>query len=228
MLRPSGVCAVCRGWGSQRVCAPCIARWATPTHRCNRCALAVPAGAAQCGACLLHPPPYAAAVAAFDYAFPWDGLITHFKFNAALDLAALLARQLGEAIQRAEGAVPDLVLPVPLSPNRLRERGYNQAWEVARRLPRTHAWRTDPTLLLRVRDTPHQTMLPPGERAANVRGAFAIEPLRAAEVRGRRITLVDDVVTTGATVAELSSVLLGAGAASVQVWMLARTPPPDR
>lgn len=79
-----------------------------------------------------------------------------------------------------------------------------------------------------MKDTPHQTTLPPGERAANVRGAFAVEPLRTAEVRGRRIALVDDVVTTGATVAELSAMLLGAGAASVQVWMLARTPAPDR
>jgi ComF family protein len=197
-------------------------------QRCRRCALAVPPGAAQCGACLLHPPPYGAAVAAFDYAFPWDGLITRFKFNAALDLAALLAQQLGEAVQRAELDAPDLVLPVPLSPVRLRERGYNQAWEIARRVPRTRAWCADPALLLRVKDTPHQTTLPPGERAANVRGAFAIEPLRAAEVRGRRVAVVDDVVTTGATVAELCNVLLGAGAASVQVWMLARTPPPDR
>ncbi len=228
MLRPCGQCAVCRGWGSQRVCAPCIARWATPVQRCSRCALAVPTGTVQCGVCLLHPPPYSSAVAAFDYAFPWDGLISRFKFNAALDLAGLLAGQLGEAIERANAEVPDLVLPVPLSPRRMRERGYNQAWEVARRLPRTGPWHTEPTLLLRVKNTPHQTTLPPGERAANVRGAFAIEPLRAAEVRGRRIAVIDDVVTTGATVAELSGVLLGAGAASVQVWMLARTPPPDR
>lgn len=196
--------------------------------RCKRCALAVPPGAVSCGACLLRAPPYTAAAAAFDYAFPWDGLIARFKFNAALDLAALLAQQLDTAIQRAGNDAPHLVLPVPLSPSRLRERGYNQSWEVARRLPRMRATRADPTLLVRVKDTPHQTALPPGERAANVRGAFALEPLRAAEVRGRRIALVDDVVTTGATVAELSSVLLAAGAASVQVWMLARTPPPDR
>lgn len=78
-------------------------------------------------------------MAAFDYAFPWDGLIARFKFNAALDLAGLLAGQLGEAIQRADAELADLVLPVPLSLHRLRERGYNQAWEVARRLPRLRA-----------------------------------------------------------------------------------------
>lgn len=197
-------------------------------HRCERCAIAIPEGAAQCGACLLRPPPYRAAVAAVDYAFPWDGLIARFKFNAALELANALARQLAVALQRAEAGPVDLALPVPLSPGRLRERGYNQAWELARRLPRTLARRADAQLLLRVKHTPHQTTLPPGERAANVRGAFAIEPLRAAEVRGRHVAIVDDVVTTGATVTELSNLLLGTGAQSVQVWMLARTPPPDR
>ena len=231
--RPSSVCAVCRGWGRQRVCAECLERWAAPVPRCARCALAVraaasPTDATLCGACLLHPPPYDAAVAALDYVFPWDGLITRFKFHAALDLAPLLAHQLGAAVQRAGVGRPELLLPVPLGERRLRERGYNQAWELAKRVARVLPCHADATLLLRVKETPHQTALPPGERAANVRGAFAVEPLRAGELRGRHVALVDDVMTTGATAAEIARVLRAAGAASVQVWVVARTPPPDR
>jgi ComF family protein len=227
-LRPPGLCAVCRSWGVQRVCAECLARWAAPAHRCARCALAVPPGTSVCGACLIHPPPYTHAVAAFDYAFPWDGLIARFKFNAALDLATLLAQQLADAVQRAKIPAPALLLPVPLSEARLRERGYNQAWELARRLAARLDCPADARLLLRVKDTPHQTALPPDERAANVQGAFSVEPLRATELRGRDVALVDDVMTTGATLAELARGVLAAGAASVQVWVIARTPRPDR
>jgi ComF family protein len=226
-LRPPGLCAVCHSWGTQRVCVECLARWAAPVQRCARCALAVPAGQSLCGACLIHPPPYSHAVAAFDYAFPWDALIARFKFNAALDLATLLARQLGEAVQRAQVPAPNLLLPVPLSEARLRERGYNQAWELARRLANRLDCPTDAGMLLRVKETPHQTTLPPAERAANVKGVFAVEPLRVAELRGRDVALVDDVMTTGATLAELARGVVNAGAASVQVWVVARTPLPD-
>ena len=83
---------------------------------------------------------------------------------------------------------------------------------------------TDASLLLRIRDTPHQLAFPPAQRAGNVRAAFAVEPRRLDALRGCRVTLVDDVMTTGATVAEAARTLLQAGAAEVGVWVIARTP----
>ncbi len=181
-----------------------------------------------CGSCLLHPPPFMRAVAALPYSFPWDDLIARFKFGAALDLAPFFVRQLHAAVERAALNPPALLLPVPLSEKRLRERGFNQAWELTRRLGAAWHCQADPHLLLRVRETPHQTALPPSERIANVARAFAVEPLRVRELRGREVAVIDDVMTTGATVAEIARTLLEAGAAQVQVWVLARTRRPDR
>ena len=230
------LCAVCNGWGTQRVCADCLMRFAAAVPRCTGCALQVPAGVARCGACLTDPLPFERSVAAVDYAYPWDSLITHFKFHGALDLAPALARGLADAVDRSDAArgvdtasplqPPSLLLPVPLSDARLRERGYNQAWELARRMARLLRCPADARLLLRVRDTPHQLAFPPAQRAGNVRAAFAVEPRRSAELRGRSVALVDDVMTTGATAAEIARVLLQAGAAQVQVWAVARTPRP--
>ena len=230
------LCAVCHGWGTQRVCADCVMRFAVAVPRCTGCALQVPAGVARCGACLTDPLPFERSVAAVDYAYPWDSLISHFKFHGALDLAPALAHGLADAVDRSDAArridtasplqPPSLLLPVPLSDARLRERGYNQAWELARRVARLLRCPADARLLLRVRDTPHQLAFPPAQRAGNVRAAFAVEPRRSAELRGRSVALVDDVMTTGATAAEIARVLLQAGAAQVQVWAVARTPRP--
>lgn len=220
------LCAICRGWGRQRLCAACVERFAAEVPRCRRCALEVPAGITCCGACLIEPPPYRATLAAVTYGYPWDRLIAAFKFHAALDLAPAFADLLLHAHRRRDGAAPSLLLAVPLSAERLRERGYNQAWEIARRLARALRCATDPALLLRIKDTPHQLAFPPDRRAANVRSAFAIEPRRAAELRGRHVTLVDDVMTSGATAAEIARMLQAAGAAGVDVWVVARTPRP--
>jgi ComF family protein len=208
------------------VCDDCIARFAVPRSRCSRCALVVPEGIAICGACLADPPPYALALAAVDYAHPWDSLITQFKFHGGLDLAPALVARLLAARHCTGLPSPVWVLPVPLSATRLRERGYNQAWEIARRLARRLGCATDAHLLLRIHDRPHQLALPPDRRVANVRGAFAVEPRRLAELRGREVVIVDDVMTTGATAAEITRVLLHAGALAVQCWVVARTPRP--
>ena len=202
-------------------------RFAPLLARCTRCALEVPEGASVCGACLVEPPPFERTLAAVAYAHPWDGLITQFKFHAGLDLAPALTQLLLEAHRRSPMPAPELLLPVPLSAARLRERGYNQAWELARRLaPRLHC-RADASLLLRVKDTPHQLALAPDKRAGNVHAAFAIEPSRRNELQGQIVTLVDDVMTTGATAAEAARALLTAGAARVDVWVVARTPRTD-
>lgn len=220
------LCAVCRGWGNQALCSECIARFATPVPRCERCALQVPEGVRLCGACLVDPPAFDGALAGVNYAHPWSTLITQFKFHAALDLSDALSSLLQAAQHCSHAALPELLLPVPLSPQRLRERGFNQAWELTRRVARALHVPAEPSLLLRVKDTPHQLALPPEERAANVRGVFAIEPLRRTELSGRSVAVVDDVLTTGATFAEIARVLKQAGASRVEAWALARTPRP--
>jgi len=223
------LCAVCQGWDSgpaARVCRACVQRFADTAPRCMRCALEVPVGVATCGACVLNPPPFDAAYAGAGYAHPWSGLVTRFKFSGALDLADALAARVLAARQRDAAAWPQWLLPVPLAPERLRERGFNQAWELARRLAAASPARADARLLLRVRATAHQLDLPPERRAANVRGAFAVEPLRRGELAGRHVALVDDVMTSGATLAELARVLKQAGVTRVEAWVVARTPRP--
>ena len=216
-----GQCSICRDWGRGALCAACRERYAATRPRCERCAIAVPAGQTACGECLREPPPFERTIAALDYDHPWSALIARFKFHGGVELAPLFAGLLRDA---AVGQpAPDLLLPAPLSDARLRERGFNQSWEIARRLGRN----ADARLLLRIRDTPHQIDLPLERRASNVREAFAVEPLRRAELAGRSVVVVDDVMTTGATAAEMARTLLQAGASRVQLWVLARTPRPD-
>jgi ComF family protein len=220
-------CAVCHGWDRKRLCEACIERFATWRPRCTRCAIGVPDGVAVCGTCLTQPPPFDRSVAAVDYGYPWDDLVRRFKFDDSLDLADMLAQRLLAAVRGSGVARPDWLLPVPLSGERLRERGYNQAWELARRVGRALPCANDARLLLRMKDTPHQLALPPDRRAANVRGVFAVEPRRRHELQGRCVAVLDDVMTSGATAKEIAAALLQAGARSVQVWVLARTPLPQ-
>jgi len=153
-------------------------------------------------------------------------VIGAFKFHGALDLTPALVDLMANANDARGTGTPGLLLPVPISRERLRERGYNQAWELARRVARRLDLAAEPELLLRVRETAHQLALPLAERAGNVRGAFAVEPRRRAELRGRHVAIVDDVMTTASTAAEIAGVVKQAGAATVEIWVLARTPRP--
>jgi len=169
-------------------------------------------------------------VVALDYAFPWDRLIARLKFAQAPELAGVLVRPLVAALARQEAtpeAQPDLLLPVPLSPLRLRERGYNQAWEIARRLARELDLPAQADGLQRWRETPAQTTLDAAARRANLRDAFLLHPGLAGQMAGRHVALVDDVMTTGATLATTAELLLRAGAREVSAWVLARTPSPS-
>jgi ComF family protein len=190
------------------------------------CALRVPDGVARCGACLASPPPFALTVAAVDYRFPWSGLVAALKFHAALDLASPMAALLADAVRAGGQPLPERVLPVALGRARLAERGMNQAWELASRVARALGCRADARALVRPLDTPHLADLPREARAQAIRGAFALAPGAATALRGRSLALVDDVMTTGATAAEAARTLLAAGAASVQLWVFARTPAP--
>jgi ComF family protein len=217
-------CAVCRGWGTRRVCADCVQRHAALRPRCIGCAIGVPPGVQRCGACITAPLPFAHVVAAVDYGFPWSGLVAALKFHAALDLGDALANLLADAVRESAAPLPQLVLPVPLGPDRQAERGMNQAWELARRVAARLHLRPHAGLLTRRIETPHLADLPRDERARAIRGAFALTPGATTTLRGHDVALVDDVMTTGATAAEAARTLLGGGTASVQLWVLARTP----
>jgi ComF family protein len=226
--RLPGDCRVCRQWGAGTLCAACTQRFAPLRHRCPRCALSLPQAAAAapaCAACLGDPPAWRRAVCAQDYDFPWSGLIADFKFRGDVGLAGLLAQRLACAVLASPGARDvDVVLPVPLSPQRLLERGFNQAWELTRRLGARLHLPIAADLLQRPMDTAHQVDLSLQDRARNLRGAFMATPQRQAAIAGRRLALVDDVMTTGATLRSATHTLLQAGAASVDVWAVARTP----
>jgi ComF family protein len=214
-------CALCGAWPSRPLCEACVTELAPPRPRCRRCALPVPAGVTLCGACVREAPPLDACVAAVDYDWPWSDVVAQFKFGArngwAHEMAALM-RAAPWAEPLLEQAT--LLLPMPLSPARLRERGYNQAWLLARTLDRRRA---DASLLLRVRDTTAQSALPRAERQRNVRGAFAVEPLRLRELLNQQVLLVDDVMTSGASLFEAARTLRAAGAAGVSALVFGRT-----
>jgi ComF family protein len=217
-------CALCGAWPAQPVCAACRRQFARPQPRCLRCALPLPPGPSTCGACLAAPPPLDACFAAVPYAYPWAGLVARFKFEGEPAWAATLAALVLEAPPAAgEIAAADLLLPMPLSPRRLAARGFNQALLLARGLAPA---RTDPGLLLRLRETGPQAALDRKQRQANVRGAFGLEPLRHAQVRGKAVLLVDDVMTSGASLHAAAAVLRQAGAARVAAAVVARTDAP--
>ena len=170
-------CAVCHAWPSQPVCEACVAVFAQPTHRCCTCALRVPAGIRQCGACITAPPPLDACLAAVPYAYPWSTLVADFKFRQHPGWARTFA-QLIRAAPWVEPALDaaDMLIPMPLSRQRLQERGYNQVLVLARALD---ASKVNAKVLLRMLDSPPQRTLSRHDRLLAVRHAYAIDPLRA-------------------------------------------------
>lgn len=214
-------CAVCQSWPQAPLCDTCISRFAQPQHRCLGCALPLPHPASRCGACLQTPPPLDLCLTATAYTWPWVDLIARFKFHQEPGWAGPLATLMLSApgVEDVLDAA-DVVLPIPLSPQRLAERGYNQAWLLARQLCPSKA---DAQWLLRTRDTPTQRSLPRAERLANLHGAFAVEPLRASALRAKRVVLVDDVMTSGASLHTAAKALRLAGASHVAAVVLART-----
>ena len=179
--------------------------------------------------CLQQPPPLDACQAGVAYAYPWSELITRFKFGAQPQWAAFFASLLlaSPAVQAlfTDLSSDDWVLPMPLAPERLASRGFNQAWELAKALggQSGSAGRLDARLLLRPLDTPPQSALNRTARLANVAGAFQVEPLRTKALAGRRVVLIDDVMTSGASVYSAAAVLRSAGAAHITAVVLART-----
>ena len=214
-------CAICRSWPQAPLCESCISRFAPPRDRCRTCALPLPGAAQRCGACLTESPPLDQCLTATAYSWPWNQLIADFKFHQSAGWAGPLATLMASSTG-AEDALDaaDWVLPIPLSAQRLSERGYNQALLLARQLS---PQKTDAGLLLRTRHTLAQRTLPRAERLSNLAGAFAVDPLRTHQIRGKRIVLIDDVMTSGASLHTAAQALRQAGAAHICALVLART-----
>jgi ComF family protein len=213
-------CLACRDpAGSAEILCPTCALSLIPIDQaCPRCAR--PGSGSVCRECASRPPPFAAASAPLVYGGQLAVAIQRVKYGGAVEgcvaLGALLRRSAAgsSALDRV-----DLVVPVPLHPRRLRERGFNQSALLARELVRGRAPRLAARALQRLRATPPQVTLDAGARALNVRGAFRADPRQVAE---RTVLLVDDILTTGATASACSEALLEAGARAVELLVLAR------
>lgn len=197
------------------LCAACQAALPLNTIACERCALALPSAAHLCPRCTAAAPPWTAAWVPFRYTWPLDLLESRFKFRGDLACGQVLATLWAGHVCPLER--PDIVVPVPLHAHRLRERGYNQAAELLRPLARSWGLRWQSDLLTRHRATEPQSERDAAARRDNLQGAFV-----AADVRGLRVAVADDVMTTGATLDECTRAVQRAGARDVQVWALAR------
>ena len=212
--------------GECNLCADCLADLPRMSATCSRCALPLPANdQAVCGACSIDPPPWRYAIAACDYRFPVKQLVRRFKFNRSLACGEVLMGELVSLFDNSGRAPPDAIAPVPLHRLRQFTRGYNQADLIARRMGRESGIPVLSDLLQRTRTTRAQTGLNAGQRRRNTRGAFRLKP-RYSGGCPDRIALVDDVMTTGATLEACSRVLLSAGVKEISVWVAARAPPP--
>lgn len=213
-------CVLC-GAATRRgdFCLPCrdSLPYMSPIH-CLVCALPI-ATPGICGACLAHTPAFDRSAAALNYSFPVDALLHSLKYGSNLALAPVLASLLTARVEAED--MPDCIMPMPLHPAKLRERGFNQALEIGRHVSERLHIPLLPAACRRIRDTPSQTGLPWKARGKNVRNAFSCET----DLAGRRIAMLDDVMTTGATLNELAKVLRQGGAASVSAWVVARTLP---
>ena len=213
-------CLLCGDNGAgMDLCAACRAEFPRNVTCCARCALPLPAATAMCGRCLRRPPPWDAAWAPFRYAWPLDRLETRFKFGRDLAAGRVLTSMWQHVV--CPLALPQMIVPVPLHARRLRERGYNQALEIARPLARALGVPCRRDLLRRIRHTDAQTGLDANARRRNLRNAFT---MTASTDPPSHVALLDDVFTTGATLAECCALLKRNGVKRVDVWALARAP----
>jgi len=206
---------------------PCERELPWLIDQCERCALPMPMSGLICGACNRHPPAFNDVIAPWLYDFPIDALVTRFKHQGRWQSGRLLAGLWGDTLhQRFNDGLrrPDVLIPVPLDKKRLRQRGFNQAAMLANWLGARLGLPVDERVIRRVKETPSQQGLDAKARKRNLASAFALKD--ATLIFGKHLALIDDVLTTGSTANALAELLLKAGAQSVDVYCLARTPKP--
>ena len=210
-------CLLCSGASpEQAICDACLEDLPSPEEGCPVCALPSP-GQRVCGRCLAHPPYFNRTLAAWNYEFPIDRLIQAFKFHHRLELARWFAQSLARRLDLSN----PLIIAMPLHRRRLAERGFNQALEIARHVAEFTGGKVLHSAVHKYRATRLQSELPLDARIRNVRDVFrCVEP-----VRSNRVVIVDDVMTTGATLNELARTLKQAGASQVINLVVARTLP---
>ena len=217
---PAQPCVLCGSMSRNGLwCAACDASLPYfDLPHCPVCAFPTPSGEV-CGHCLTQPPLFTLTTAAFGYTFPLDKLIQSMKFGEQLALAHTFARKLTQRIDQS--TLPDYVIPMPLHPAKLRERGFNQSLLIAATIARELKLKLLANDCQRVRDTPPQSSLPWKERNKNMRKAFRCD----VDLTGKRIAMVDDVMTSGASLNALAGALRQRGASEISAWVVARTLP---
>lgn len=219
-------CALCGDRSTDILCCCCAQDYLhNHRHRCLQCAQPLlDKMATHCGECLSHPPDFETTLTVADYAAPLARLILDLKFHAQLPQAAacaqwLAAKHVRQCEQDPGFTPPDLLIPIPLSPQRLRERGFNQSWEIARRLAKILAIPAHPHLLISKHHRVHQAALTLAKRHAAIRGAFQCQD----KLSGLHIGVVDDVMTSGATLREAARILRQSGATQITNYVVLRT-----
>ena len=203
------------------VCRPCLndLPW-HPKTSCPQCGLS--SNGMVCGSCLNATPDFNATSAVFLYAYPIDAMILRYKYGNNLNLGDAFGKFLAEKINADDYLKNiDLVVPMPMHPQRLKERGFNQALEIAKVLTKNYREKLDYKSVQRQTLTPPQASLTLKQRVKNIKGAFKVNT----SFTGKRIAIVDDVMTTGASLNELAKTLKKAGATRVECWVIARTLP---
>lgn len=215
-------CLICHDFSrsKENICRKCDVNLPYANYACHQCArpLTLEAGRIPCGACLKNPPHFDQTLALFTYKPPISHLISRLKFNHELSYAQLLSALLIRKIRYYPTSLPDLIIPVPLNKKRLQERGFNQAVEIARPLSRYFAIPMDIKGVRRKKPTVAQTRLTALQRKHNIQDAFSTTQ----DYSHLSIAVVDDVMTTGNTVNELSKTLKQHGAKSIHIWCCAR------
>ena len=219
-ILPAQPCLLCGALSHDGICcAACRAELPRlSSAHCPTCALPTLAGE-TCGKCLRHPPHFDHTIAAFSYSFPISQLVKALKFREQLLLVNFLADELVTRI----AVTPDMIVAMPLHPTRMRSRGYNQSQLLAERIASRMKVMLGSDVCHRVRDTPPQSSLPLKERDKNMRQAFSVS--HPETIRGKHIAIVDDVMTSSASMEELAKILKKAGAVTVTACVVARTMP---
>lgn len=200
------------------LCIDCEQELPIIQQACRQCAQSLPGKVAIdiCGNCLKKPPFYDYTVALYRYEEIVSYLITRLKFHQQLVYAKILGKLL--AVRVSNESKPDCIIPVPLHYKRLRVRGFNQALEIARPLAKQLKIKLNAEHCIRLRNTPYQSQTTAAKRYKNVHRAFAVK----SDFKAKHVAIIDDVMTTGHTINELSCVLREAGVTAIQVWCVAR------